>query len=588
MFDSRQSAPVSNRALIASVLALLFFGGGTYYAVRPLGIIHGPLMWLYKYPLIWKVPLLVFVLVFAIGGAFAIARRRKDAEEESRELQRREFDHFGNPRPRPGSYYRRINRKVRRWWELPALSALILAFLAWIPCLVIVPMLTGKAIYQHYTFTDIKRLPNNGAARIVPKVVAEQMISAGFNSSTEKMGQAHIVVDEDGGLSWTFGQVPNGTWRHYTAKTQGIGILDADVTTRESKLVDQEFDVSTDVSWTDNIRWKAYKRHFFTDVAETTYVLGPDGEPLLLAPYISYEGFWVKVPVLGGVYVVHPDGEIEDLSPEEARKRPFIVATGRLFPEALARRIQDSYQYKNGIWNRIFTHREQTVVADTESSQQPYLMSFGEAGTRWVSTAKPYGKSHATTAIFLTDTVSGETEVWHVPKDKALTGNARALEIVRGLSMPGVTFSGNGDVGGKFHAIEPRPIITNGRLQFMVSVVPDSGNVVTKTVIVDAASSKAVAIFNHDTDPSADQRLKDYLRDGTLPPGAFGFTGESGSTPDAQAPAKETQVPTQPTGTSIEIIERLLKENERQRKELRELQRQLSTGGRLLQEDGRQ
>src|SRR5690606_32200879 len=125
-------------------------------------------------------------------------------------------------------------------------------------------------------------------------------------------------------------------------------------------------------SWTDNIRWKAYKRHFFTDVAETTYVLGPDGEPLLLAPYISYEGFWVKVPVLGGVYVVHPDGEIEDLSPEEARKRPFIVATGRLFPEALARRIQDSYQYKNGIWNRIFTHREQTVVADTESSQQPY------------------------------------------------------------------------------------------------------------------------------------------------------------------------------------------------------------------------
>jgi hypothetical protein len=116
-----------------------------------------------------------------------------------------------------------------------------------------------------------------------------------------------------------------------------------------------------------------------------------------------------------------------------------------------------------------------------------------------------------------------------VPDGDAYTGNSKALDIVRALSMPGITFASWAaeDAAGKFEAIEPRPVIIDGRLRFMISVVPTSETTVTKTVIVDARSNRAVAVFNHDTDPEADRKLKSYLQDGTLPETEAATTGGS-------------------------------------------------------------
>ena len=211
--------------------------------------------------------------------------------------------------------------------------------------------------------------------------------------------------------------------------------------------------------------------------------------------------------MLGGVFVVHPDGEIEDLSPDEARKRPEITSTGRLFPDTLARRIQDAYAYKRGIWNRFVLHEEQTQISDTESNQQPYLIDFGERGAKWVTVAEPYGQAFAANAIFLTDTVTGKTEIWRVPRNASLSGNRRAVQTVRSVSIPGVVFAGEGakGTGGRFKVVEPRPVFVRGRLLYLVSIIPENGNSVSKSVVVDAARNKVVAIFDNDTDPSADR-----------------------------------------------------------------------------------
>ena len=207
--------------------------------------------------------------------------------------------------------------------------------------------------------------------------------------------------------------------------------------------------------------------------------------------------------MLGGVFVVHPDGEIEDLSPDEARKRPEITSTGRLFPDTLARRIQDAYAYKRGIWNRFVLHEEQTQISDTESNQQPYLIDFGERGAKWVTVAEPYGQAFAANAIFLTDTVTGETEIWRVPRNASLSGNRRAVQTVRSVSIPGVVFAGEGaqgdgrqvQGGGAEAGVRTRALL------YLVSVIPENGNSVSKSVVVDAARNKVVAIFDNDTDP---------------------------------------------------------------------------------------
>ena len=80
--------------------------------------------------------------------------------------------------------------------------------------------------------------------------------------------------------------------------------------------------------------------------------------------------------MLGGAFLVHPgpDGQIEELSPEEAAKRPEIAASGRLVPDTLTRRVHDAYALRGGIWNYLFLHTNQTKIVDTELNRQPYLL----------------------------------------------------------------------------------------------------------------------------------------------------------------------------------------------------------------------
>ena len=85
--------------------------------------------------------------------------------------------------------------------------------------------------------------------------------------------------------------------------------------------------------------------------------------------------------MLGGVFVVAPDGKIEDLSLAEAARRPELARTGRIFSDTQARRIQEAYQYKRGLWNAWFVHEDQTRITDTEVNRQPYLVDFGATGS---------------------------------------------------------------------------------------------------------------------------------------------------------------------------------------------------------------
>ena len=212
----------------------------------------------------------------------------------------------------------------------------------------------------------------------MPQEVAVQIASSGFNSPTEKLTDFRSVVTPDG-LAWTAFRTPDGAFRIFSKKTQGIVTLNAESTERRVKPTDAELEIAPGQLLTDNLRWRLLKRHYLIDLANPVGALDRQGRPIIIVPYISYKGWLIRRPVLGGVFVVHPDGEIEDLSPDEARKRPEITSTGRLFPDTLARRIQDAYAYKRGIWNRFVLHEEQTQISDTESNQQPYLIDFGDA-----------------------------------------------------------------------------------------------------------------------------------------------------------------------------------------------------------------
>jgi hypothetical protein len=234
------------------------------------------------------------------------------------------------------------------------------------------------------------------------------------------------------------------------------------------------------------------------------------------------------------VFVVAPDGAIEDLEPEEAARRPELAQTGRIFPDTQARRIQEAFQYKRGVWNAWFVHEDQTRITDTETNRQPYLVDFGATGLgrQWVTVAEPYGRAFAASAIFLTDATTGRTRIWRVPRRMSLSGNRRALQAVRAVSIPGIDFGDGTPGSGNFRVVEPRPVFVKGRVVYLTSIIPNTANAVSKTVVVDAETNKLVAIFDNDRDKQAEAKTMAYIKTGAIPedaaaPGATDTTAPS-------------------------------------------------------------
>lgn len=440
--------------------------------------------------------------------------------------------------------------------------------------------LTERSIYTHTHYESIPGLPAGGKVRLVPRDVAVQITSSGFNSPTEHLTDFRIVKTPRG-LAWTALRTPDGLVRIFTKKTTGIVTLDAESTARNVKATDARFQIAPHLQITDNVRWQLLKRHYFIDLTDPVSLLDAQGRPIMIVPYITYKGFLIRHPVLGGVFVVHPNGRIEDLSPKAARARREIASSGRLFPDHLARRYQDAYAYKRGIWNKFFLHAEQTQITDTESNQQPYLIDFGARGAKWVTVAEPYGRAFAVNAIFLTDTVTGHTQIWRVPPNASYSGNQRAIQTVRSVSIPGIVYAdqaapGQATGGGRFAVVEPRPVFVSGRLVYLVSIIPESANAVSKSVIVDAASNKVIKIFNNDTDPSADRKVLLYLATGQLSGGPTSIAPPAGKRPATNGrngrPAVPAPAAPPPNSTLAKRLDQLIARQEeilRQAKALR-------------------
>jgi len=532
--------------IVAALVALV-----ALWLVRP--IWHGLAMFFWTSPLVWLAPLLLLV-----AGA-VLWRRSRRSWRTLEDLR------TGIPAP---------------VW-LTAFPAL--ALLSFIILAALQGPLVGRAIVTATTYEEIAGLPPGGEVRLVPRQVAEQNASSAFNSPTETLTNFRIV-NTDKGLNWTALRTPQGAFRIFTKKSQGIVSLDAENTARRLRQIDAELQVAPGLQVTDNLRWRLLKERFLITLEEPVGVETPRG-PRILVPYLEYKGLLIRRPVLGGVFVVAPNGTIEDLEPQEAARRPELAISGRIFPDTQARRIQDAYQYKRGVWNAWFVHEEQTRITDTETNRQPYLVDFGTAGLgpQWVTVAEPYGRAFAASAIFLTDAVSGRTRIWRVPRRTSLSGNRRALQAVLAVSIPGVDFSANSGGSGNFRVVEPRPVFVNGGVVYLTSIIPNGANAVSKTVVVDAETNKLVAIFDNDRDQQAEEKTRRYIQTGQVPDEALA-TGAT-SDPATQQAGPTTTTPgatgtgtgtgttaTPPTGGPRNVERRLEDVIRRQRELLREVE----------------
>jgi hypothetical protein len=91
--------------------------------------------------------------------------------------------------------------------------------------------LVASSLAKNTSFAEIPQLPSGGLVRLVPREVAETSAAGAFNSSTETLTDLRIVRTESG-LKWTALRTPQGLFRTFSKKSQGLIELDAERTAR--------------------------------------------------------------------------------------------------------------------------------------------------------------------------------------------------------------------------------------------------------------------------------------------------------------------------------------------------------------------
>lgn len=340
-----------------------------------------------------------------------------------------------------------------------------------------------------YAFRD--NLPESSEnLRLMPYSVAQRYAKDSLQLSQYKLGSESISL-VDGDMSWVFPLTPDGFVIQFLNKNKGVVYVNATEQARNSNNVWEDMEIGEGMYITDNLFWNLLKNRYFVNLDDPYYLI--DGENILTClGVISYSfhfkyGIPYTVPEFEGVFVVDTDGNIELLSPKEAKEHD-VLGNNRVYPEALARKYAQAYEFHLGILNKLFIHEDQIQIQDVADigarvNRQPYLMDTQE-GLKWFISAEPYGASHGIFKIFVIDAVTGEFEIFELPEDEILTGPVKSVDYVR-RSNPIVDWN-------RFDSVEPLPFIQDQRLFWKLTVIPSDAAGIAYQAFVDAHTNEVL------------------------------------------------------------------------------------------------
>ena len=230
-----------------------------------------------------------------------------------------------------------------------------------------------------------------------------------------------FAIRRRGELLWT-GEW-HGSW--LGGPSDGIAVRSLDELVAPAEIVQGGFVHSVGGINTSTVRGKAQLKHPFSKIQYPVVVPTAEREAIAVAPYAGYRGFPFKYPYAKGVLVYHQDGELEDLTPEEAAARPELAATGRLFPESVARSQAEALSR---------TDEFEGDIHDGDGNKQPYLTAIDPDHTDWVTIIDSKDRT-GVTAVVLADSTTGETEVWQPSPGRELISSEEALNQARAMPL---------------------------------------------------------------------------------------------------------------------------------------------------------
>jgi uncharacterized membrane protein len=440
---------------VAVIAGLLL--AGAYY-VRPW--FHGIVIGLYKYPLVL---FLLFALVVLVVAQIALLIRADDMRNKD-----------------TGKHQRAVRTRRVLGTTMVALIICI------IPLLMYSSYYMDRALYENTDYTLLEGMPETEIFRFLPLSVASRYSLDAFTDPQFTLGDGDLV-EEDGRLYWKFPIVPDGTLLYYTKKPQGVISIAADMSGKEVTTSLQDMEIGENIGITDNITWQIYKQDMFCDIADIYYQ-----DDMIIVSVIKYKFKLLgRYPYFGGVYTIDYDGTITHYSPDEAAQQPWGT---RIYPESLARKQVEVVNTKNGLLNMWIYHKEMIEIQDVYSggNRQPYLIDTTE-GLMWMTAVEPRGRSFGLYEIYFQDAATGQMYTYRI-SNANLTGPRYSVDYVKKTFPNFDWFS--------FYISEPRPVIKDGELYWLVSIVPNDSAGVTRQCVVNARTSDVTA-FESDADVKA-------------------------------------------------------------------------------------
>jgi hypothetical protein len=444
-----------------------------------------------------------------------------------------------------GAYLWRVGDKD------PAKIVAVVAIVAALAYLIVASPLRDLKYLDSVEAEKIGQMPDTTGIRFLPYDVAARFGQNTQDDSTIVLGEFEPLDNSEGGIDWVAPREPNGLYNSLVRNQDGVTVIRPD---GSAETVNQEFRRGEGMALYRNVNWKLKREKFFAHHTNQYYVL--DGEELLgVVPYISYRfSFPVMVPRWGGVLVVHPDGEVENLSPEEA-VRDGRFEGERLYPEQLARRVGDVWKYRNGYWNTWFAHENEAQIPQidasgqqaasdpqpatlegTSANQMPFLIPTGE-GPQWFSAAEPYGGSFSMYRGIYVDAHSGEVTYFKPDTGSALIGVNKALDYAK-ATFPNYQWGVNAVI------LEPRPVVKDKTLYWMATITNADTAGVNQTVMVNASEQGEVTVLETYEDVVAFVEGEDTGETVNVEGGdSLGASEEVTTTPETQVPGGQSAQP---------------------------------------------
>ncbi|MFB6137036.1 MAG: hypothetical protein ABEJ42_01670, partial [Halobacteriaceae archaeon] len=365
--------------------------------------------------------------------------------------------------------------------------------------------------------TELDNLPNTSTrnVRVLPRSVADNYAQSSMQFPQHRLTGSDIAY-RNGSYTWSYGLAPDNFLVSWFGHQRGALYVNMSRVEKDVAVEDREFTNGRGQLFFDSYRYQSVlaaplKQHDW----DTTFNARAEGTSYVAHSTTVYDWKFrfaplpqfFAVPRHASVEVMTPDGDVDSLSPGEARSSPLLRGQN-VYPYHIARFKVESMQFLHGALNKWFWKEDVLAIADLpeRGNSWPIVVPTEgeEPGLTYFIATEPTGSGNGVYEVWTFDGVTGEVGVQRYTDSQI--GPQKAVDFVE--RRPQVNRLSNAK------AVAPVPVVRADTLYWHVKVVPRSRSGVVYTAFVNAESGDVTLV------------------DGTKPVYAFLSRGEVEKLPD--------------------------------------------------------